>query len=220
MKNLSSYISICIICCFSSCNSIPSEIKRIVFETSEFKNPISLDFPQESSRERYQNILNNPVVVDDSFLPKATLHIRTNNELNQSHIAFLIKKGFIHVEKPLQKIIDRFGEKERQYEFIFYSDKFNLYKKNILGNKLQIGKRVFSSLIDVASDKIIYYGTEVKMKKIAFMYKIRSTIEELKSPSENYKGIAIVIKSPTSGSWTLYALDLNDDGPYSIISMN
>lgn len=113
---------------FVSCTeSLTDDEKKITFEQSEFNQSIAIDLPSESSKERYQKIIDNPVL----YTRGAILKVGSGNESSYRHNSLLKELDFISMEDLKQKeVSDRGIETEEAYEFIFYTDKLRQYMSN------------------------------------------------------------------------------------------
>lgn len=212
----------CLLLIFISCKEhLSDDLKQKIFEESKFNNPITMDLPPESPQEKYQNILNNPVIEDN----RAVLQV-SSNEPSYRHNLFLKEIGFITVENLKQKTIGYWiGERENSFEFIFYTDKLRHYLETDNSRhkygKLKIGQRILDKITSVKSEESVLYGTKISLQRIEFAYYIESLLKDFGySTTEKFTGKVLLTKTPLDDTWNVQEIHLPDNDEYSILQQS
>lgn len=220
-------ISLVIISSCKTKTKLSKEEETIVFESQKFKEPITIDLPFNSEQDNYLNIVANPTIVDNSFIPTVTFEVTTDKALknqNQAHVNFLELRNMINVRRPQQTTVNRFGEKTIEYDFVFYTERISEFdsllikrnKSNYNCNLFKLGRRQLMSIETVKKVK----DSQTPKKEIVFTYKIIPTYKYLTIPERAFKGVAIIAKQQNSQEYSLENISWGDNGVEYIISEN
>lgn len=195
--------------------SLPPEIHKIFFEESKFKDPIYLEIPVESSLKEYNNISQNPLILE-AGIPSVNISIGKGVEdYDPCLLSFLVKKGYAKIESLVQTTRNySYGDRIKEHYFLFYSDTF---RKDIKyysdGNSTGNGATI-KPYIKLAKRQLIsidyknrYEDSPLGLKRtffsILFTYRFVNFSTKLPSVNATFKGKAKAYLDPDDGTWKI-----------------
>ena len=224
------YLGICLIIIFLfhlsiksfGQSTLPPEINKIFFETSNFNQPIWLELPIESSKIQFQNISQTPDIYE-SGIPSVRAGIGKGVEdCDKYLLSFLVNNNYATVETKIQTIHNSYGEESIKHNFIFYADNF---KKNIIysNEKDMYGNIQQKPYIKVAHRQVVsidyknqYEDAPLGMKRtfysITFTYKLVNDFSGFQNSTTLFKGKGKMFLDPDDGIWKM-------EGPFENLGL-
>ncbi|MCB9272692.1 MAG: FKBP-type peptidyl-prolyl cis-trans isomerase [Lewinellaceae bacterium] len=198
-------------------SSLPKEVNKVFFQTSEFNQPIWLELPPESSITYYQDISQNPDIYETG-LPGLTIEIGKGIEDYDKHLlSFLVENSYAKIETKIQTIHNsRYGNSQKVHHFLFYSGDF---KKSIQYHKVNdFGQYTMRPFVKLAHRQLVsidyqnqYEDAPFGMKRtffaITFSYKLINDLPNFPSITKTLSGRGKIFRDPDDGTWKA-------DGPF------
>jgi TonB family protein len=198
-------------------SSVPPEIKKIMFETSRFNNPIWLNLPVESSRAEFQNISQNTDVNEEGIPAARYVTGEKIEDADKCLLRFLVDNNFAVIQSLTQTTHNKYDVNSKKYYFIFYSEDFK--RKTELSNEEDFYGNIQSLLrIKAAHRQIVSidyknqyedapFGMKRKFYSIVFSYKLVNDLPGFQSIEKVFKGKGKAFLDPDDGTWKI-------DGPF------
>ena len=197
-----------------SCSkSIPSDIKEIVFDKSQFAKPIAISIPcDDSENEKWvANYCNSKIYYG---LDAAPIGFNSHSRmLNQNFLNFLLVSGLVSIKH--YSTTNNYGKFD--YPVMIYSSeiKKHLVDPNINCNRwlFKLGERRLKSIEYTNEYEAEPMGMGIKMKIFAltFKYEILSGLPNIIIKKAVYEGNANAYLNPDNGKWELGELKLDKE---------
>lgn len=193
----------------SHAGKVPDVIKKLVFETSRFTEPIIIEMPAED-RTYFEYVKEHPV--DNSLIPQLIYTFGYQNS-NKKLLSFLVQNEYATVES-----LDRIEKGRRyKYHFLLHTNKLKSIIDNPKSPKLIVAYRNLKSVDYTNEYKGSPGGIEIKFYALTFTYTFSQKVADFPNVNIEFKGKAKAYLDPDDGKWKLEDLELNDGGSYEYL---
>lgn len=212
----------CIANCKSDSSPSDADIQQ-AFSQSRFPEALYIAVPPPGSKAHYNEVLNNPVIYDQGFIPTIRVVINETKsvyEYDKSLLAFLIQNQYLDFKELKQTTIDRYGENDEYYPYAFYTpDGLSRQQKNTDGEFMfKAGVRTYKKKSLYTSYKEKSGRRKLKVFGFDIVYTITPTVSGLDSlKTKEFTGKLEIYKDPNSKHWIVKSLTLSDNGANEIL---
>lgn len=197
---------------------LPEEAKQSFSSSNTFTNGILLPVPTPDKNSRYENIINNPMIVDNSFIPQVSVSVNESKstlEYDKYLLSFLINNKYLEIKSAQQTTVNRFGQETQKFNFAIYTSLGEnlLTMSNDPNSKynIKVGTRVIKTITNETSTKQDINGTSVRVYPSKFTYTIEPIVQgfdDLKN--KVFNGEVQIFKDPSTNNWSFNNIILSD----------
>lgn len=197
---------------------IPSYIENLVFKTSDFSIPVTLQIPLEDKSGMADEIRRTEQAADreGGLVPRLIIWLLSMDKtpISQSVLDFLTHHDYVRVETITVNI----GRERRLKEFklLYYNDKIKPYiiRQYSDASEILLGSRELKS-VDYTNQyegTLLETGAKTQFYALTFSYVLKNKLPELPQVNQVFHGKAKAYLDPDDGKWKFWhdGLELGD----------
>jgi hypothetical protein len=202
---------------------IPSYIEALIFTTSDFSKPVTLEIPLEDKAGMADDIRKTEEAADRErgIIPRLIFWQLSmdKHSISQNVLDFLTQHNYLRVDTVSINI--RRQNQVKEFKLLYYNDKIrpHLVGQSSNSSLILLGSRQIKS-IDYTNQyqgTLLTTGAKTQFYALTFSYVLKAKLPELPQVNKVFQGKAKVYLDPDDGKWKFWyegGLVLEDRGAW------
>jgi len=216
------FIMLMCIICLTSCSQfsgIPEEIKRYVFEKSQFAQPLTLKYlPPGDHPNQKEEIVRQWKQSQNAMLLPPIFYGGKEVNIDKNILNFLIKNNYAKTDKMTLTV----RNEPTNFSFLYYTRELEPYiqrRSGQSGFEIILAQRKLKSIGHTNSYTANIYGANVKVWAFTFVYTLENKLPGLPKVMKEFEGKAKAHLDPDDGKWKVEGVSLSDRGDAEYLDM-